>query len=195
MKNQKVYWRERYEKLLQDQKNAAYQQLVKTYNRLETKNTALTKEETAQRDVIAEIIGGFTYRVSFGTKELLSLSESLKTNEIKVILVREDNEELLNNTLVSKHDTDHYGFTSNDTARALQLMWFNHNQHHTRLDVSELEDHLLISFDADLLMVGITYCGNRSLGPYILHNKQRYFLIARRDAIVSPEKIRSFRFD
>lgn len=132
-----------------------------------------------------------------GTKLFESFENAVQAerNTDIPVLIREDGEEVLDRAHVSTYCQDHYRFRKSECNDKPLLLWFNHDQHHTRLDVTELEDHLLISFDADLMMVGITYCGNKSSAPYVLHNKQRYFLLVRREGIQYPEKIKSFRYD
>lgn len=59
------------------------------------------------------------------------------------------------------------------------LYIFKHNQQHTRLDLSNLKEVLLYSFDKHSSLVGITYCNQTVKGPYEVHNKQRVFLLLK----------------
>lgn len=59
---------------------------------------------------------------------------------------------------------------------------FNHNQRHTRLDLSNLRNRILVSFDKSGRIVTETCCHHTAQGPYELYNKQRNFLLMDMDS-------------
>jgi uncharacterized protein YuzE len=90
--------------------------------------------------------------------------------------------------------SDRYQFSKEEAAQVPALYLFRHDQQHSRIDLSQLEDHLLISFDKNDQLVGITYCRQSASGPYEVHNKQRIFLLVRRDQIAEPVEIESIHY-
>lgn len=67
-------------------------------------------------------------------------------------------------------------------ANTLVYFKFKHNQRHTRLDLSNLKDHILVSFDKNGRRVTATACCHIADGPYELYNKQRNFLLMPGDS-------------
>ena len=61
------------------------------------------------------------------------------------------------------------------------LFVFKHDQRHTRLDLTNVKNSCLISFDKYLRVVGYTGVNNIGFGPYELYNKQRVFILASED--------------
>jgi hypothetical protein len=108
-----------------------------------------------------------------------------------IVVNRKDDTQQLLEVKIRKEETDSYLFSQQDGEEDITLFIFEHNQQHSRLDLSLLADHLLISFDKYQKMVGITYCGNRAKGPFEVHNKQRIFLLVRRGTLDDPMGITS----
>lgn len=63
------------------------------------------------------------------------------------------------------------------------LFVFKHEQRHTRLDLTNVKNSCLISFDKYLRVVGFTGVNNLGSGPYELYNKQRVFILASENKI------------
>ena len=61
------------------------------------------------------------------------------------------------------------------------LFVFKHEQRHTRLDLTNVKNSCLISFDKHMIVVGYTGVNNTGSGPYELYNKQRVFILASED--------------
>lgn len=90
---------------------------------------------------------------------------------------------------VFEFKADHHRFSEQESNIPIAMYFFHHSQHHSRLDLSLLKDHLLVSFDLDYHMVGVGYCGSNYSGPYVVHNKQRTFLLAKRQVLEYPMEI------
>lgn len=70
---------------------------------------------------------------------------------------------------------------------------FNHDLPHSRLDVSCLRGYFLIFFDKNNETVGGTICSTAGPGKYILHNKQRMFLLMKIEDVDSLKGLASIK--
>lgn len=109
----------------------------------------------------------------------------METTQVKIRL--KDGKETEITVSITKIKDDRHRFSAEEGAAVPALFVFEHQQQHTRLDLSLLEDHLLISFDKDGQQVGVTYCKKHDGGPFEVHNKQRSFLLVRRTEFFNPE--------
>jgi hypothetical protein len=114
----------------------------------------------------------------------------MKKEKVFLYYVTGEKEEVI--VLVQRIQRDHHRFNGTTAQKVPELFVFHHDQHHTRLDLSELEDHLLLSFDKDKNRVGLTYCKRHDGGPFALHNKQRIFLVIPRNGMKAIEEIQRF---
>jgi uncharacterized protein YuzE len=113
----------------------------------------------------------------------------MKTKEI--LILRRDGSRMRMIMPVIKINGDRYLFSREEAMQVPALYLFCHEQQHSRIDLSLLDDHLLISFDKEDHLVGITFCRQTASGPFEVHNKQRIFLLIRRDQIQEPAEIES----
>lgn len=113
----------------------------------------------------------------------------MKTKE--VMIHRRDGSRMGMIMPVIEINGDRYQFSREEATQVPALYLFRHDQQHSRIDLSLLDDHLLISFDKEVRLVGITFCRQTASGPFEVHNKQRIFLLIRRDQILDPSEIES----
>lgn len=112
---------------------------------------------------------------------------------ISIVLHYQDGSSQLHALPFSKISADTYRFAANETS-VVTFFLFDHTQQHSRLDVSLLEDTLIISFDKHHKKVGATYCHRTGTGPFVLHNKQRLFLIGKREEIEAYDNVIAISF-
>lgn len=108
----------------------------------------------------------------------------MKTTNVNFL--RKDGTSLMITMSVIEIRDDRYRFSEAEAENVPAVYLFRHEHQHSRLDLSLLEDHLLISFDKHDQLVGVTYCGKSGEGPFEVHNKQRTFLLVRRDQFQDP---------
>lgn len=117
----------------------------------------------------------------------------MKTKEI--LILRRDGSRMKMIMPVIEINADRYQFSREEATQVPVLFLFRHEQQHSRIDLSLLDDHLLISFDKNDQLVGITFCRQTASGPFEVHNKQRIFLLIRRDQIPEPAEIESITYE
>ena len=71
------------------------------------------------------------------------------------------------------------------------LFVFKHSQRHTRLDLTNLREQCIISFDKYCRVVGFKAVSNVGNGPYELYSKERIFIMTSEAQIKGFEGVES----
>jgi hypothetical protein len=116
----------------------------------------------------------------------------MKTTNVNFL--RKDGTNLMITMPVIEIMDDRYRFNKEEAEKVPAVYLFRHEHQHSRLDLSLLDDHLLISFDKHDQLVGVTYCSKSGEGPFEVHNKQRTFMLVRRDQTLDPTEIESINY-